>query len=276
MRGISVKTQTLLRGIFLVGLIIILTFLSAPIHAQEKAKTGADPTDFITRYEPSYEHKELDNGSTLDLLVLRADLALRRDLSLRVDFPLISFDPSSTLERSGFDSETGFGDVITQLIYKPYSGEQAAAIFGLRIDWGTASEDEIGQGGNTYAPLAAVAWYPRKTLILAPVIQWFLGSDLENDPLPGERDRNALSYRQIVLWQPMKPYMSWLMLDPEMVVDFENNDDVTLDVGVEYGKMLSRTIAVFVKPTFGTGDSNNDWAIKIGFRHMFPKKVFFD
>ncbi len=259
---------------YLFSTICIALLVCAPALAQERAKTGADPTDFITRYEPSYEHKELDNDSDLNIFVLRTDLALRRDLSLRVDFPLVHFDPDSSLDRLGFDSETGFGDMVTQLIYKPYSGDQLAAIIGLRIDWDTATEDEVGQGGTTFAPLGAVAWYPRRQWIIAPVLQWFLGDDLDNDPLPGHRDRNELSYRQLVLWQPMKPYMSWLLLDPEFIVDFED-DDETLTVGIEYGKMITKTVAVFVKPSFGLGDSEVDWAIKIGFRHMFPKKVFF-
>ncbi len=32
-----------------------------PAAAPAAAKSGADPTDFITRIEPSYEHKRLDN-----------------------------------------------------------------------------------------------------------------------------------------------------------------------------------------------------------------------
>lgn len=243
--------------------------------AQEQAKTGADPTDFITRYEPSYEHKDLDSGAKVDLFVLRADLALRRDLSLRVDFPLAHFDPDSSLDRLGFDSETGYGDMITQLIYKPYSGNQLAAIIGLRIDWDTATEDEVGQGGTTFAPLAAAAWYPRRQWIIAPVLQWFLGSDLDNDPLPGDRDRNELSYRQLVLWQPMHKYVSWILFDPELIIDFEDDNDTDLVVGIEYGKLVTKTIAVFIKPSFGLGDSDTNWAIKIGFRHMFPGLFFF-
>lgn len=263
-----------------IGAIVLFTmsFIAAmgtAAHAQEKAKTGADPTDFITRYEPSYEHKDLDNGATLDLFVLRTDLALRRNFSLRVDFPLVHFGPGSALKGTGFDSETGFGDMITQLLYKPYSGEQIAAITGLRIDWNTASKDEIGQGGTTFAPLGAVAWYPRRQWIIAPVLQWFLGNDLDNDPLPGDRDRNELSYRQLVLWQPMHKYMSWILLDPELIIDFEDDNDTDFVVGMEYGKLITKTIALFIKPSFGLGDSNTDWAIKIGFRHMFPGLFLF-
>jgi hypothetical protein len=269
-------TKTYLASIIISILIMILMITTGETSAlaQEEAKTGADPTDFITRYEPSYEHKELDNGSELELFVLRGDLALRRDISLRVDLPVINFDPDSDLNRIGFDDETGFGDMITQIIYKPYSGEQMAAIVGVRVDWDTATEDEVGQGGTTVAPLGAIAWYPSKGWIIAPVLQWTIGEDLDNDPLPGDRDRNELSYRQIVLWQPMKPYMSWLMLDPELIIDFEDDNDETLNIGLEYGKMVSKTMAVFVKPTIGFGDSDLDWGIKIGFRHMFPGMTF--
>jgi hypothetical protein len=267
----------LLLGVIVAIVLLTMSFFAVMgtfAHAQEKAKTGADPTDFITRYEPSYEHKDLDSGAKVDLFVLRTDLALRRDLSFRVDFPLAHFDPGSSLDRLGFDSETGFGDMITQLIYKPYSGDQLAAIIGLRIDWDTATEDEVGQGGTTFAPLGAVAWYPRRQWIIAPVFQWFLGNDLDNDPLPGDRDRNELSYRQLVLWQPMHKYVSWILLDPEFIVDFED-DDESLTVGLEYGKMITKTIAVFIKPSLGLGDSDTDWAIKIGFRHMFPGLFIF-
>lgn len=123
------------RTLLMVALILALALSATSALAQEETKTGADPTDFITRYEPSYEHKELDNGSELELFVLRGDLALRRDISLRVDLPVINFDPDSDLDRIGFDDETGFGDMITQIIYKPYSGDQMAAIVGLRVDW---------------------------------------------------------------------------------------------------------------------------------------------
>ena len=257
------------------AILVALAWAVVSAQAQEEGKTGADPTDFISRYEPSYEHRDLDNGSELNLFVLRTDLALRRDFSLRLDFPLANFDPSSAQKGAGFDSETGFGDLVTQLIYKPYSGKSLAAIFGLRVDWDTATEDEVGQGGTTFAPLGAVAWYPRRNLVFVPLFQWFLGNNLDNDPLPGERDRNELSYRQLVIWQPMHKYVSWLMLDPELIVDFED-DDETLDIGIEYGKMITKTIAVFIKPTLGVGDSDNDWAIKIGFRHMFPTLVLFE
>jgi hypothetical protein len=257
----------------LIPLVILLLLLSFVIaDAEEKTKTGSDPTDFITRIEPSFEHIELENDIELDLTVLRGDLALLPNLSLRLDIPLASIDPPAALEPLGFDAETGLGDIITQLLFKPYSDDQVATLFGIRFDLDTASEEELGQGGTTYAPLVAAAWYPTKGFIIAPVFQWFLGENLQNDPLPGERERNELSYRQLVLWQPMHPYVSWLLADPELIIDFENDDKTNFTIGVEYGKMVSKTVGLFIKPKMHAGGSDKvqEWAIKIGFRYMFP------
>jgi hypothetical protein len=99
---------------------------------------------------------------------------------------------------------------------------------------------------------------------------------LSNDPLPGERDLNELSYRQLVLWQPGHRLVSWMSLDPELIIDFEDDEDTTLTLGVEYGKLVSRTMGLFIKPTVGLTDDTTDWGIKVGFRHMFPRLVAWD
>ncbi len=256
--------------------LVALTFIPAVTKAEKgEVRSGSDPTDFITRYEPSYEFTRFDNGSETQALVVRFDFALRRDLSVRVDLPWVDFDPSSTQRQRGFHSDSGFGDAVTQIIHKPIARENYAFVYGLRIDWDTAAEDELGRGGNVYAPLTAIAWYPKPGLIIAPLFQWFIGDDLDNDPLPGDRDIDELSYRQIVLWQPNKKYMTWLKVDPEVIIDFENDDETTYEVKVEWGKLVKKTVGVFVESTIGLGGERKDWAIKAGFRHMFPQKTFF-
>ena len=255
--------------------LVALTFIPAVTKAEKgEVRSGSDPTDFITRYEPSYEFTRFDNGSETQALVVRFDFALRRDLSVRVDLPWVDFDPSSTQRQRGFESDSGLGDTITQIIHKPISRDDFAFIYGLRIDWDTAAEDELGRGGNVYAPLTAIAWFPKPGLIIAPLFQWFIGDDLDNDPLPGDRDIDELSYRQIVLWQPNKKYMTWLKVEPEVIIDFENDDKTSYELGVEWGKLVKPTIGVFVKSLIGLGGERKDWAIKVGFRHMFPQKTF--
>lgn len=244
----------------------------SPCVAQDAAeqKSGADPTDFITRYEPSFEHKTLDDGSHLDLMILRTDLSLRPNLSLRLDFPLAGFRPDPSLQAAGFESTFGFGDIVTQILYKPYSGNGRAAIVGLRVDWDTATEGELGQGGTTYAPLGAFAFAPNPRWVFVPLAQWFLGNNFDNDPLSGERDRNALSFRQLVIWEVGKPNLAYVLVDPEVIVDFENNDDVTATLGVEFGKPFGRGTLLILKPTIGLTNDTTDWGIKFAFRHMFP------
>jgi hypothetical protein len=262
-------------GIFLKKIIfaLVLLLLVNPAFAEEKSKTGADPTDFITRYEPSYEHLRSDGGGHSDLFVMRGDLAIRRDLSLRLDVPLIYYNPPERIEPAGYESSFGTGDLVSQIMYKPYSSGNLAAVMGLRIDWPTNSKAELGRGGIMYAPVAGVAWFPMKGVGIIPFFQYNLSGYLTNDPLPGDRNMNQLSYRQIVLWQPMHKYISWLTIDPEIIFDFEDEDTTTLDLGIEYGKMVSKTIGIFVKPTIGLTDGSKDWGIKVGFRHMFPSAV---
>ncbi len=257
-------------AVFLAASVLTLSPCVAQDAAEEK--NGADPTDFITRYEPTFEHKTLDDGSDLDLMILRTDLSFRPNLSLRLDFPLAGFRPDPSLEPAGFESTFGFGDVVTQILYKPYSGKGKAAIVGLRVDWDTATAGELGQGGTTYAPLAAVAFTPNPRLVHVPLVQWFLGRDFDNDPLPGERDRNALSFRQLVIWGVGKPNLAYLLVDPEVIVDFENDNDVTATLGLEFGKPFGRGTLLVLKPTIGLTDDTTDWGIKFAFRHMFPNK----
>ena len=259
-----------------VTIFILLVLLNTSfVCAEEKAKTGADPTDFITRIEPSYEHVNLEGGSSRDLFVVRADVAIRRDLSFRLDIPLSSYDPGTTLRGAGFDEEFGTGDLVSQIIYKPFSNEKGAVAVGMRIDWPIGSADELTAGGIVYSPMLVGAWFPAKGWGVYPVLQWNLADNLDNNPLPGDSDKNELSYRQIFIYQPMTQYVSWLMLDPELIIDFENDDKTSLDIGLEYGKMINKNIALFCKPTIGVNDSDKDWAVKVGFRYMFHDVVLF-
>lgn len=239
------------------------------------AKTGADPTDFITRYEPSYEHKELGSGADLDVFTLRTDFALRPDVSIRLDFPMVGFKAGTQLAGAGFESNFGLGDLVTQVMHKPWAGKKAAAIYGLRLDLDTATTPEAGQGGTTYTPLAAVAWFPTPKLLIAPFPQWKVGSDLDNLPLAGERDVNELDMQVVGLWQAKKKNLAYLSVTPEVIWDFENDADTVVEMQVEAGKAVARTALLTLKTTFGLDGDRNDFAIKLGFRHMFPGKYIF-
>jgi len=242
--------------------------------AEPPAKPGADPTDFITRYEPSFEHKSMDGGSQLDLLTLRSDFALRPTASIRLDVPLVGYKASDDQTSAGFENGFSLGDVVVQLTLKPYSSEKMAVIYGLRLDLDTATLPEVGQGGTTYTPLGAVAFFlPHKTLF-APFFQWYRGSGLDNLPLAGERDINRLSVRPIYLWQPGKKQLAYLMIDPELIWDFET-DDFTATLSVEYGKAIGRTQLLILKPTVGLTNGTTEWGFKFAFRHMFPGKYLF-
>jgi hypothetical protein len=142
---------------------------------------------------------------------------------------------------------------------------------GFRTDWNTASTPGMGQGGTTYAPLAAVAFFPSRRWVIAPLAQWYLGSDFTNAPLPGVRDRDELSIRVLAIYQAGKPNLAYLLLDPEYVRNFETDTDV-FTVALEYGKAVGRSALLLLKPSVGAHGEGGalDWGLKFGFRQMWP------
>jgi hypothetical protein len=138
----------------------------------------------------------------------------------------------------------------------------------------TGTIPEVGQGGNTYTPFGAVAFFLPHQTLFAPFFQWYLGNDLDNLPLTGARDVNRLSLRPIYLWQPGKKQLAYLLIDPELIWDFEA-DDFTGTLGIEYGKAIGRTQLLILKPTFALTNGTTNWGIKFAFRHMFPGKFIF-
>lgn len=246
----------------------------APTPSSGAAKSGADPTDFITRYEPSYEHKDVDGGVSLDLLTLRADFALRPTASVRLDLPLVGYRPDGDLQAAGFNRGFSLGDLVMQVTLKPYSSAKLAAIYGLRLDLDTGTTVEVAQGGTTYSPLGAVAFSLPHHSLFVPVFNWFLGSDLDNLPQPGTRDINRLSLRPLYIWQPGKKNLAYLLIDPELIWDFET-DDFTGTLGIAYGKAIGRAELLTLKTTVRLTDGTTNWGIQFAFRHMFPGRFMF-
>ncbi len=246
---------------------------TTPQPPAEAPKTGADPTDFITRIEPSYEHKRLDDGTQLEVFTLRGDLALRPNVSLRLDVPLVGYRPPDAATAAGYERGFGLGDIVTQATFKPFSSQRMAALMGMRVDLNTASIPGLGQGGTTYAPVGAVGFFPSPRWVVAPVVQWYLGSDFANAPLPGTRDRDELSIRVVTIYQPGKPNLAYLLLDPEYVRDFEAHIN-KLTVSLEYGTAVGRTALLLLKPSVGlVGEGGAlDWGLKFAFRQMWPGK----
>jgi hypothetical protein len=103
------------------------------------------------------------------------------------------------------------------------------------------------------------------------VAQWYLGSDFENDPLPGTRDRSDLSIRAVTIYQVGKPNITYLLLDPEYIRNFETETS-TFTINLEYGKVVGRGALLLVRPSFGLDDEGGgiDWGLKFAFRQMWP------
>lgn|GEM_PF-3445139 len=260
-------------------LIILTPLLSVTAFARD---TGNDPAKFITRYELSHEYIDRDGTDYVGATVLRTDYNIKNNYSLRLDLPVITTNYTNDVPA---DSGTELGNVVTQFIGKlghhSVGDWSVTHVAGLRMDLDTETGDAGTQDGTIIAPLYASGFVKDEWLV-APIVQWYMG-DEEGYEYNGSYidSRDKISIRLIMAYQPVKKNpkspISWIKLDPEFFIDNER-DEVYGELGVEFGKMVSSTKAIFIKPTFNVyGDyDQQDFKLKIGFRHMFPGKVFFN
>lgn len=255
--------------------VTLAVLLLTTIHAQaqdKQLKSGVDPTDFVTRFEPEFRYVEFEEGGEVTFGVLRGDLLLTEDYITRLDVPFGTFDPSPAQRGRGISGKSGIGDIAFQVLrnFKTTETIQDALGIGFRFD--TASEDGLGQGGASIAALYAASHGIQQDWLFLPEVKWEYGSSLDN-PLTGiSADRNLLSFKPNVAWEPFLPSITWLLIETELAFEFEESDTL-FNIGAEYGLMFLPDIAFFGGVSLGAADSEKDWSFQAGLRALFPEQL---
>ena len=79
------------------------------------------------------------------------------------DVPLVNFDPSIKLDSAGLDEEFGMGDMVPQILHKPYSDSKKTFLWGRERDL-PVSFDFIGK---TTAKKARGVFAPRLAFLVS-------------------------------------------------------------------------------------------------------------
>ena len=67
-----------------------------------------------------------------------------------------------------------------------------------------------------------------------------------------------------------KSKKNWIIVDPQIVIDHENDDEAFYQLEIEVGRMLSGGMSTYVRPGFGIGDDKlMDWNIEVGLKIIF-------
>ena len=250
----------------------VLLVATVAAQAQERQlKSGIDPTEFVTRCESEFRYLEFKDGGDVTFGLLRGDLLLTEDYIMRLDVPFGTFVSSQAQRARGVSGESGVGDVACQVLRNFHSATTIQEALGIGVRLDTASEEGLGQGGNSITALYEMSHDIQPDWLLLPGVRLEYGRDLE-DPATGmPEDRILLSLNPNFAWEPFLPSVTWVLIETELAFEFEE-DDILFNIGAEYGLMFLPDIAAFGGVKLGAADSEKDWSVQAGLRMLFPER----
>ncbi len=187
------------------------------------------------------------------------DLGSRFAVRLRGYYNTVNFNDAANTTVSGI------GDFDARIISVAHATSKFAIAPGLEAFFNTASNDVIGSGSTTLAPVVFFGFFNLmgKYSIFAPGLQ---------HQFSVEGNKVSRTILDIYYVKMLAKGKNWLIINPQPIFDWENNTQYMV-VDVEWGFMIvpKSGIAGYVRPGFGIGadrpfNYNFEFAIKFVWR----------
>jgi len=242
-------------------------------------KSGTNPINFqrdLRIYnEYLWLNTEGDGNQNLTTLEYRTPFAGGK-WQFRTRLPYSSL--TADFNGDGIDDidDSGLGDVNFRLLTVPYFKGANAVAFAMEVFLDTASDDSLGAGNTSLAPVVFVGHFFRggfgpwkKGGLFAPGLQYKFSVD--------EADGRAKT-EQIILdinfLLQSEDGQSWLFAEPQIVFDQETNADFAI-MDIEFGWMMTKWWpklkgqSFYVRPTFTIGtDRPMDYGLELGYKFI--------
>ncbi len=262
-------------------------------------ETGTDPRDFAPKFMPYYRYTELENGLEQQEVVLFGMTSFSPKFAMTYEIPLAYHrdisntalkNPNGTcgpgfipggggLLPNGIDvsegdcEEAGVGDMNLRFLYRTsvkFLGGDF--LVGSQFNFPTANEDVLGSEQFQIAPLVAhvhdLTSYPAPGAFMAYMHFYFFDAF-------GDAGREDVSYYlgRYFFMLPIHPSGIYALPEVQLIYDWERDDDeLSLWVGPEFGKLLAPGRILYAKPGWGVikdADSDRDFSFEVGFRYFF-------
>lgn len=237
----------------------ILLFLAIPLaiaagpERGEKIGGEIDPTKPVF-FNIREEFYDLKGDDWRNFFILRSDiikLGGLRNFLLRFDVPIVSAD-------LGQGSQTGIGDIYSQLLLIPYASKKFFLAAGSGITAPSATESSLGTGKWQFDPLAIPGWWlgERRALFFIKV-QDFIS-------FAGQSDRDNVHYMTVNPFFIAKLSEKWWVgADTEAKFNWEQDNRKSYKSGVLLLRMWTDTFGTWIKPEIPWGPNREgDWTIK--------------
>ena len=235
-------------------------------------KSGTNPINFqrdIRIYnEYTWLNTEGDGNQNVTTLEYRTPFASGKwQLRARLPYSILKAD----FNGDGIDDvdDNGLGDVNFRLMTVPAMKGANAFAVALEVFLNTASEDSLGAGSTSLAPIVfwghffKGGWGPwKKGGLFAPGLQykWSIDEDKGRDKV----EQIIIDINYLLMAENGK---SWLFVEPQIIFDQENDVDFAI-IDMEFGFMTSRPgQSWYLRPTFTLGsDRPTDYGIEIAYK----------
>lgn len=222
---------------------------------RDDAGQDIDPTKPVV-WNIRNEYSNLRGDAWTDAIVLRTDKLIlknnrwggRRGIILRFDLPIVVSGQGETT--------AGLGDLYAQFVYLPYLTRKFAFATGSGLYFPTATDQRLGTGKWTIAPVVAPVWFIQRKGFFLVKLQDYVsvaGDDRR-------RDLHYFSTNPVLVWKLKKPW--WIQVDGEAKTNFENSGRTGFKLGFLLGRMFGQ-LGVWIKPEVPFGPyRDGDFALK--------------
>jgi len=244
-------------------------------------KSGTNPINFQRDLRIYNEYLWLntagDGNQNLTTLEFRTPFAGGKwQFRTRIPYSVLAADVNDD-GRDDID-DSGLGDINFRLMTVPVLKGANGFAVGLEAFLNTASEDSLGAGSTSLAPVVFWGHFFRggfgpwkKGGLFAPGLQYKFSVDEDEG-----RDKTEQVILDINLLLMAEDGQSWLFAEPQIVFDLENDAEFAI-MDIEFGWMMTKWLpdmkgqSFYLRPTFTIGsgsDRPTDYGIEVGYKFV--------
>lgn len=250
-----------------VALLVAVLAAGTALRAEERAVAAdedaggveGDPTRPIV-FSLREDYSDLGNGAWVNQFTVRKDqmtprhAGLGRRVILRFDLPFVTV-------HAGGEEHSGLGDLYAQALFARPFGRSFVLATGSGMFLPTASQDSLGTGKWSVAPVVLPFWS-------LPDRKGFFFVKLQDIvSFAGDEDRadvHALLTTPTLCWRFSR--RSWVLVDTEAQTDWEHDARTSYRSGVQIGRAFKHKIGAWIKPEIPWGPHQlGDWTVKLTF-----------
>lgn len=243
---------------------------------------GVNPKDNITKAEVIIKHDNLNDGISVTTMAFKYDIAFDQHWGANIELPVANLrgpvpttdtggDPTllvRNLERpventaDGTFNEAGIGDLNLRVRNVNTAGP-VSVLSAVEFVVPTATNDVIGSGKLQINPvIGAVYAFDQQTFAFAGYKHYF--------SIAGKDDRENINRSEIrALFARLFTNATWTLGDIKYSKSHKGLKAETIDLEVEYGSMLSRSIALSGRVGTSFLDSKRQFGLSLNLRKIF-------